>query len=249
MKSYALLMMLFLVLSNERIIAQVNSASDSLLYDAAKNDTTLLRQIIQSRPGESISSKALVKIGTILYFAKKENKAEQEFKAVYKQFKGQMDAYTAGYYLGRIAFNKENYTAAKKYLSEYIAFGDNKKTIEFAKYFLIKSKYQNNDTDYVADYDVIYDTDHGTIHDTDYDDFISKLIIAIQGEKSRTELMELLGLNHIGNFRNNYLNPAMYAGLIEMTHPDSPKSKNQKYRLTSKGNELKVKTENKRNGF
>jgi len=105
----------------------------------------------------------------------------------------------------------------------------------------------NNDTDFVADYDVIYDTDQDTIHDTDYDDFISKLIIAIQEEKSRPELMELLGLNHIGNFRNNYLNPAMKAGLIEMTLPDSLKSKNQKYRLTSKGNELKVKTEKNRN--
>jgi hypothetical protein len=57
--------------------------------------------------------------------------------------------------------------------------------------------------------------------------------------------MELLGLNHIGNFRNNYLNPAINAGLIEMAHPASPKSKNQKCRLTRKGNELKVKTEKK----
>ncbi|UZE32810.1 Fic family protein [Pseudomonas sp. B21-059] len=49
------------------------------------------------------------------------------------------------------------------------------------------------------------------------------------------ELMQQLQLAHRPTFRNNYLNPALVAGLIEMTHPDSPRSPAQKYRLTAQG--------------
>lgn len=49
------------------------------------------------------------------------------------------------------------------------------------------------------------------------------------------ELMQHLRLAHRPTFRNNYLNPALVAGLIEMTHPDSPRSPAQKYRLTALG--------------
>ncbi|MBS7560406.1 MULTISPECIES: Fic family protein [Pseudomonas] len=49
------------------------------------------------------------------------------------------------------------------------------------------------------------------------------------------ELMQQLQLAHRPSFRNNYLNPALVAGLIEMTHPDSPRSPAQKYRLTAQG--------------
>ncbi len=44
------------------------------------------------------------------------------------------------------------------------------------------------------------------------------------------ELMERLNLKHRPTFRNNYLKPALAKGLIEMTVPDKPNSKNQKYR-------------------
>lgn len=50
-----------------------------------------------------------------------------------------------------------------------------------------------------------------------------------------TELMTLLELSHRPTFRQNYLHPAISAGLIEMTIPDKPNNRNQKYRLTSKG--------------
>ncbi|WDG79098.1 Fic family protein [Pseudomonas chlororaphis] len=49
------------------------------------------------------------------------------------------------------------------------------------------------------------------------------------------ELMQYLQLTHRPTFRNNYLNPALAAGLIEMTDPDSPRSPVQKYRLTAEG--------------
>jgi len=45
------------------------------------------------------------------------------------------------------------------------------------------------------------------------------------------ELLKRLGLRHKPTFRKNYLNPALAAGLVEMTEPDSPRSPTQRYRL------------------
>ena len=47
--------------------------------------------------------------------------------------------------------------------------------------------------------------------------------------QSATELMYKLNLKSRIGFRNNYLKPAIDMGLIEMTEPDKPTSKNQKY--------------------
>ena len=46
---------------------------------------------------------------------------------------------------------------------------------------------------------------------------------------SLTELMGKAGLKSRDTFRKNYILPALEAGLIGMTEPDKPKSKNQKY--------------------
>lgn len=45
-----------------------------------------------------------------------------------------------------------------------------------------------------------------------------------------SELMQRLGLSHRPTFTRNYLNPALAAGLIEMTDPASPRSPTQRYR-------------------
>ena len=50
---------------------------------------------------------------------------------------------------------------------------------------------------------------------------------------SALELMERLELKHRPTFRKNYLNPALEAGLIERTIPDSPNSSRQRYRKTT----------------
>jgi ATP-dependent DNA helicase RecG len=51
----------------------------------------------------------------------------------------------------------------------------------------------------------------------------------------RVEIQQALGLKHEDHFRKAYLLPALKAGFIEMTIPDKPKSRLQKYRLTQKG--------------
>jgi ATP-dependent DNA helicase RecG len=52
---------------------------------------------------------------------------------------------------------------------------------------------------------------------------------------SRKELQSLLGLKDPDHFRLAYLQPALAAGLIEMTIPDKPTSSAQKYRATATG--------------
>ena len=59
---------------------------------------------------------------------------------------------------------------------------------------------------------------------------ITELMKVIESyPQSATELMEKLNLKSRLGFRKNYLQPAIDAGLVGMTDPDKPTSKNQKY--------------------
>lgn len=55
----------------------------------------------------------------------------------------------------------------------------------------------------------------------------------------RQEIQRKLGLLHRENFRSNYLKPALELRLVEMTIPDKPNSRNQKYRLSDLGYQYK----------
>lgn len=68
---------------------------------------------------------------------------------------------------------------------------------------------------------------------------VEKLLMSINGEMTRDELIQALGLSASKNFRKLYSVPTMESGLVEMTQPNSPKSPTQKYRLTKKGKLLK----------
>lgn len=61
----------------------------------------------------------------------------------------------------------------------------------------------------------------------------------MQGEMSREALQASLGLADRKSFRERYLKPALDAGLIDMTIPDRPGSRLQKYRLTENGENLR----------
>ena len=68
---------------------------------------------------------------------------------------------------------------------------------------------------------------------------VEKLILTIGGDMTRQELQSVLGLSDRMNFLNIYLQPAIESGIIEMTIPDKPNSRNQRYRLTNAGVDLK----------
>ena len=67
---------------------------------------------------------------------------------------------------------------------------------------------------------------------------VVRLIGALQGEMSRAALMKTLELLDRRNFVENYLQPALDAGLVEMTLPNRPRSRSQRYRLTAQGSQI-----------
>ncbi len=64
---------------------------------------------------------------------------------------------------------------------------------------------------------------------------VKKMLGILSGEMSRKQIQEKLGLRDEKHFRKAYQQPALAQGLIEMTIPDKPNSRLQKYRLTPKG--------------
>ena len=84
-----------------------------------------------------------------------------------------------------------------------------------------------------------HDTPHDTPQDTPQDTGIVRLleVISGSGEMNRKQIQEALGLKNTKHVRKTYLLPALQADLIEMTIPDKPRSKKQRYRLTPAGRE------------
>lgn len=92
--------------------------------------------------------------------------------------------------------------------------------------------------------DTVHDTIHEPVRDisstfTEIAELTHRLVLVIHGEMSRTQLMEILELKNRSHFSISYLESALKEELIEMTLPGKSKSKNQKYRLTTKGLVLK----------
>ena len=69
------------------------------------------------------------------------------------------------------------------------------------------------------------------------DDYVERLLILLsKGTPLGNEaIREAFGLKVRHHLRETYINPALAAELIEMTIPDKPNSRLQKYRLTEKG--------------
>ena len=55
----------------------------------------------------------------------------------------------------------------------------------------------------------------------------------------RKEIQEKLNLSDRENIRSKYIKPALDSEIIEMTIPDKPNSRLQKYRLTLLGKQLR----------
>lgn len=84
--------------------------------------------------------------------------------------------------------------------------------------------------------DTPQDTQQDTLQDTDQvTDQVEQLLVVLTGEMSRAGIQAGLDLKGRRHFIESYLNPALDAGLIEMTIPDKPTSRHQRYRRTAKG--------------
>ena len=75
---------------------------------------------------------------------------------------------------------------------------------------------------------------------------VRALLLALSNEQlSLKVLMEKIGLKHRPTFVENYITPALEAGILKVLHPDKPNHPRQKYLLTAKGlalyNEIRSK--------
>ncbi|MEP7702901.1 Fic family protein [Paraglaciecola sp. 25GB23A] len=69
---------------------------------------------------------------------------------------------------------------------------------------------------------------------------IQQLVSKFSGVLSRAEIQVLLELKEAEHLRQGYILPALNLGYLEMTLPDKPSSKLQKYRLTKIGKNLQL---------
>lgn len=76
--------------------------------------------------------------------------------------------------------------------------------------------------------EILLRADEQDEHVTEY---VKKLLNVMEYEVpyTSTVLMEKLGLKSKETFRKNYMNPAMQLRLVQMTIPEKPKSRNQRY--------------------
>ena len=78
-----------------------------------------------------------------------------------------------------------------------------------------------------------------TEHETDQvTEHVERLITALTGTMNRAHLQKAMKLRDRSHFISAYLEPAFNAGLIEMTLPHKPTSRNQRYRRTAAGKAL-----------
>ena len=73
------------------------------------------------------------------------------------------------------------------------------------------------------------------------DEGIRRLLIVLSGTKKRSELQDALDLRHREFFIDTYLNPSILGGYVEMTIPNKPNSPSQKYRLSDKGEDVRMR--------
>ena len=68
---------------------------------------------------------------------------------------------------------------------------------------------------------------------------VRRLLAVLTGEMSRRDILHALGLSDRKSLRERYLSPALRDGYVEMTRPDAPSARNQRYRLTAPGRQLR----------
>ena len=73
--------------------------------------------------------------------------------------------------------------------------------------------------------------EQATSNEGQISEYVGKLLNNMDYDVPYTasNLMDKIGIKTRDSFRNNYLRPAMDIGLVEMTIPDKPNSKNQRY--------------------
>ena len=67
---------------------------------------------------------------------------------------------------------------------------------------------------------------------------VLKFLAILNSPLTRVEIQKALGLKGQANFRDRYLGPSLVLGVVEMTLPEKPNSRFQRYKITDKGRQL-----------
>ncbi len=89
-------------------------------------------------------------------------------------------------------------------------------------------------TEQVAAHDGVHDG----VHDLQLTDVMKKILNRLKQPASTPELLETLEYPRRTRNYSASMKSLLDAGLISMTRPHAPRSKNQKYRLTAKGRSI-----------
>ncbi len=82
--------------------------------------------------------------------------------------------------------------------------------------------------------------------DADIQIEIQRVILVLSGPMKRADIQEALDLKHREYFMENYLNPALKGGFVEMTHPETLTHPDQRYQLSELGLELRKRLDQDR---
>lgn len=205
---------------------------NAIVHKDYRNPTDIMIKIFDDRivftnPGSLMGGLKSEDLMSGNYVAVHRNKLLAE--AFY--LRGDIEKFGTGYY--RIQTELKNYPGIQ------FSF----ETLDgFMRFTLaIDAQDTHHDTHQDTHQDAAQDAAQDTAQDTAQ---VRQLILNLEGEMNREEIQYQLELTHRENFRKVYLKPAIEAGLIEMTIPEKPNSKHQKYRLTEKGKQMKKRINN-----
>lgn len=77
---------------------------------------------------------------------------------------------------------------------------------------------------------LVTDQEKVTKLETKMSETVNDILAFCSTPRSMTEIMEHIGLKHRYNVKHRYIDPLIEAGFIEMTIPDKPNSRSQKYK-------------------
>jgi ATP-dependent DNA helicase RecG len=84
-------------------------------------------------------------------------------------------------------------------------------------------------SDQVSDQEGDQVSDQENLQTSDYDNRMEALLEFCATARTRNDMQEFIGISSRRYFRINYLNPLLDAGKLQMTIPDNPNNRNQRY--------------------
>jgi len=143
------------------MIAQwVLTATDSMIYQNAKNDPAKLRQLASIHQGDRLGAKAQNRLGTLAFYNKRPREAQQDFEVTYALYTNRPEAFEAVYYLGVINNDSAKFEEAKNNLTKYVNTNLTDKDLEYWQYLIVRAMSETNDPNFISAAHAFVSTKH-----------------------------------------------------------------------------------------